>query len=338
MVIRLKKMFFLYVCLSLISPQIILAQEKSYSYEQLGTDLKKVQQLYGVQVYSIGKSEKGRHIWAAKLGRGKQHILLVGAHHAREWLTSAVLMKMLEEYSEAYMSKTNIGKYATHHLDDVSIWFVPMLNPDGVAIQQRDFRGLSNLEKVYLLQMNDYSTNWSRWKANAMGIDLNRQYPAGWQEVKTDVYHPYYQFYKGRKPFEAAEVQALVNFTRKIQPLVAVSYHTSGREIFWKYYNEPNLIQRDYHLAKETAKLTKYKITTPESHAVGSGFSDWFITEFHRPAITLELGYLVEETNPPYSVFAEEWRRNRFVGMMLVEEVRKMYKNNDFLHTKGKSS
>ena len=45
-------------------------------------------------------------------------------------------------------------------------------------------------------------------------------------------------FIKAEQPLEAAEVKALTDFTKEIDPLIAVSYHTSGREIFWHYKNK----------------------------------------------------------------------------------------------------
>ena len=96
-------------------------------------------------------------------------------------------------------------------------------------------------------------------------------------------------FIKGGRPLEAKEVQALSAFTEKVKPLMAVSYHTSGREIFWYYQNKREHLLRDYILAKKTAQLTRYKLSMPENHAIGSGFTDWFITEFERPAMTIEL-------------------------------------------------
>ncbi|MDQ7864689.1 hypothetical protein RCO48_37065 [Peribacillus frigoritolerans] len=49
-------------------------------------------------------------------------------------------------------------------------------------------------------------------------------------------------------------------------------------------------------MPKKTAELTGYELTFPEKEAVGSGFTDWFITEFRRPGMTIELSYLVDET------------------------------------------
>lgn len=312
----------LFLCPTLIKAKSMIETKEIYSFEMMEKDLLALKGDLPIELESIGKSEKGRNLWAIKLGKGEKSLLFVGAHHGREWMTTSLLMKMLEQYATAYKYGGEIGPFSSQLLDEVSIWFVPMLNPDGVSIQQGNLSRLSFSEKVAVWQMNGYCLDWIRWKANAKGIDLNRQYPAGWNEVKTDRSKPFYQFYKGTKPLEAAEAQALVTFTKQIDPLIAISYHTSGREIFWHYQNKH--FKRDYHLAKKTAQLTEYKLSMPEDHAVGSGFTDWFITEFQRPAMTIELSYLVDETHPPLSVFPEEWKRNQFVGMMLVNEAKKM--------------
>lgn len=327
----MQKIIMIFVISLFLSPTGIRAQsvveaDQMYSYEEMEKDLFHLHDQLPIKLQSIGKSENGRNLWAAKLGNGEKSLLFVGAHHGREWMTTILLMKTLEKYATAYEQEKQLGSYSTQLLDEVSIWFVPMINPDGVSIQQGNLACLSFTEKLAVWQMNKYRFNWVRWKANAKGIDLNRQYPAGWDEVKVEETSPSYQFYKGRKPSEAMEVQALLAFTRKIKPLLAVSYHTSGREIFWYYHNKREHLLRDYELAKKTAQLTKYELSVPENHAIGSGFTDWFITEFERPAMTLELSYLVDETHPPLSVFPEEWKRNQLVGMMLVDEVLKWNK------------
>jgi g-D-glutamyl-meso-diaminopimelate peptidase len=230
-------------------------------------------------------------------------------------------MAMLESYSEAYQQNKQFGPVSTNILDEVSIWFVPMLNPDGVAIQQHNFKGFPTKHQKQLLLMNEGEGNFKRWKANGMGIDLNRQYPAGWDQLETEPNSPHFKAYKGKKPLESVEVKALSNFINEIDPMIAVSYHTAGREIFWHYKNGKEL-KRDKRIAKRIAKLTGYKLSKPEKDAVGGGFTDWFITAFHRPALTIEISYLVGETNPPLAVFKEEWKRNRYVGLKLAEEAK----------------
>jgi g-D-glutamyl-meso-diaminopimelate peptidase len=298
------------------SPKVV-NEDKPYTYSIMERDLAKIEERYKqvVEIKSIGTTHFGKSIWAVKLGTGKKNIVLIGTHHGREWLTSMLLMKMLETYAEAFQKE----KKLTSILNDVSIWFIPMLNPDGVDIQQNNLQNFSALDVNHLIRMNDGSVYFQSWKANGMGVDLNRQYPAGWEELEVEFNTPSSKFYKGTAPLEAKEVIALTQFIGKIKPLAAVAYHTAGREIFWKYKNGNNT-KRDFAIAKKISNLTGYKLGKPVKEAVGGGFTDWFITTYHRPAMTIEISYLVGETNPPLSVFSTEWRRNKYVGLKLAEE------------------
>jgi g-D-glutamyl-meso-diaminopimelate peptidase len=303
----------------------IVNPEEIYTYEKMTEDLQKINHVYPdvVTINPLGYSHFGRTIWGAKLGRGERNILMVGAHHGREWMTASLLMVMLEKYAEVFQNKGNYGPFSTTIFDEISIWFVPMLNPDGVTIQQQGFQAISPDERGQFFEMNGYSPDFSKWKANGMGVDLNRQYPAGWKNLKENVPIPWYQLYKGDIPLLAQEVQVLSAFTEKIKPLIAVSYHSSGREIFWKYKNGSNL-EKDKRLAYKVSMLTGYKLGKPLKNAKGGGFTDWFISSFHKPAMTIEISPLVGETSPPLTIFPEEWERNELVGIFLATEAKKM--------------
>ncbi|MFD2443009.1 M14 family zinc carboxypeptidase [Bacillus sp. CGMCC 1.16607] len=314
-------MFFLFsnvVSASVVNPH------QTYTYEKMKADIWELKKKYrkDLQVKTIGYSHFGRKIFAVKLGKGEKNILLIGAHHGREWLTSSLMMEMLETYTDAYHKNEKIGTDSSKLLDEVSIWFVPMLNPDGVTIQQNGINEFPKYHRDNLLKMNLESSDFTRWKANGMGVDLNRQYPTGWKKLVTDnITDPSYQFYKGKKPISTHETKSIVKFTKKIKPIIAVSYHTAGREIFWNYGNGENK-QRDYMIASKAAELTGYDLAAPPENATGAGYTDWFISTFHQPALTIELSYLVGETNPPLNVFDEEWDRNKLLGMMLAKEAK----------------
>jgi g-D-glutamyl-meso-diaminopimelate peptidase len=295
-------------------------KNEPYSYEKLDHDIEGIQAIFKdeVQVVEIGKTHFGRSIVAVKLGKGKHNIVLIGAHHGREWITTMLLMQMLESYAQSYQNKEKFGSYSTDILNDVSIWFVPMLNPDGVTIQQNGVELYPQEYQGRLLAMNQGLNNFERWKANGMGVDLNRQYPAGWGALKGPN-GPHYQFFKGRKPLEAKEVLVLTNFIDQVKPSIAVAYHSSGREIFWNYFNGEN-VKRDQAIADKISDLTGYKLGKPPVQAVGGGFTDWFITKYQLPAMTIEISYHVGETSPPLSVFNTEWERNKYVGLTLAAE------------------
>jgi g-D-glutamyl-meso-diaminopimelate peptidase len=326
----MKKFLFSFTLMFLLfSTKAVMAENivnphQAYTYEKMRADIWELKKKYKkeVTVSTIGYSHFGRRILAVKLGRGDKNILFIGAHHGREWLTSTLLMEMLENYATAYHEKDQIGPYSSSIFNDVSIWFVPMLNPDGVTIQQGGWKKFPKYHQKNILAMNDDSYDFKRWKANGLGIDLNRQYPAGWYQVnQDDVASPTYQYYKGKKPITTHETKAIVKFTKKINPLIAVSYHTSGREIYWNYNNGKNKL-RDSQIANKVALLTGYDVTKPPKKATGAGYTDWFISTFQKPALTIEISPLVKETSPPLEIFAEEWKRNRFIGMMLAKEAK----------------
>jgi g-D-glutamyl-meso-diaminopimelate peptidase len=326
----MKKLFCILLFLSIQFEDVLSAKigetNQPYSYEKMEKDIIKIHNNYkGAKVKQIGKTHFGRTIYAIKLGNGKDNIVLIGAHHGREWITSMLLMKKLEEYAKAYQNQTDYGRVSTDILNDVSIWFIPMLNPDGVTIQQNALHQFPNNHQKQLLTMNEEMKSFERWKANGMGVDLNRQYPAGWKELKKQPNSPHYQFYKGKKPLEAKEVQALTKFIRKVNPEIAVAYHSAGREVFWNYNNGKHL-HRDKRIAKKISKLTRYKLSKPPKHATGGGFTDWFISKYHRPAMTIEISPLVGETSPPLSVFETEWERNKYVGLTLAKEAKNLKK------------
>lgn len=305
-------------------------RNEMYTYERLLSDIGKLTDKYGdiLTVREIGQSHFRKKIPAVKLGTGDENILFIGSHHGREWITTNLLMKMLENYADAYQKGTKIGKYHSRIFHEVSIWFVPMLNPDGVTVQQGLFSEIPKRHHKKIVMMNEGCLQFTRWKANGVGIDLNRQYPTGWNELNKEPTSPHYQFYRGKKPLMAREVKHIVSFTHKIKPRIAVAYHSSGREIYWEYKNGKNK-DRDWKIAHKIALLTNYELTWPDENAIGGGYTDWFIQTFKQPAFTLELSHYVGETNPPLSIFEEEWIRNKLVGVMLAHEAKQLFKEHE---------
>ena len=288
--------------------------DSPYTYNDLEHDLVLLQERYPSKISycSIGETIYGRQVYALRIGKGKKVILLSGAHHAREWMTSMLLIKMAAVYA-ANSEKEPL-------LEDGAIWIVPMVNPDGVSIQQGDFSGVGWKDRMALWRMNQYSFSFKRWKANGRGVDLNRQYPAGWQEMKTGVHQPSYQFYKGTNPISEPEAKALAQFTDVIKPAVSAAYHSTGQEIFWHYKTSGQQKERDFLLAKAVSDETGYRLSKPDNAAVGSGFTDWVIHHYKIPAVTIEIGKERENTEVPLHEFEAEWEANCNVGWLLLEE------------------
>jgi len=325
----MKKGIFLFIIFFLFPSDQSHAQvnvEDPYTYESLNEDIEVINEKYhhSLQAISIGKSTLGKDIWAVKLGKGERNIVLIGAHHGREWMTTNLLMMMLEQYAEAYCNKRFFGPYDTNILNEISIWFLPQLNPDGVMIQQGRLHHIPPIWQEYVTFLNHGITDFSEWKANALGIDLNRQYSVGWESVPSPK-KPGSKYYKGDIPFQAVEIKRFVKFIENVRPEMAVSYHSTGQVIFWKYGKSQNL-KRDYPIAKKLSDVTNYPLAVPSKQAYGSGFTDWFITCYKKPAFTIEIGRLNGEQPPPIEELKNEWERNKYVGLLLATEAKKLLK------------
>lgn len=301
----------------------IVNPNQLYSYTIMQRDLEKLAAAYPdlISVESLGSTPYGRQLWAVKLGRGEAVLSLNGSHHAREWMTTSLLMKMLDTYAQTYYNNGKIADYNIRSLlDKVSIWIVPMVNPDGVTLSQQGTAGLpENLART-LRQYNGNSSNFARWKANMQGIDLNRQYPAEWSKIRNATAYPWYQNYKGTKPAQAREVQLMMDFTYKVDPEVTISYHSSGEILFWHFKTLSANLARDKAMARTLSQLTGYSLVAPENNPSGGGYKDWFIQEFGRPGFTVEIARYAGESYVPLNEFSRIWSENKEAGLYSAEK------------------
>ena len=132
-------LFITFIPLQKASAASIVNAATTYTYDRMTRDIQTLAKTYPnvIQYRSIGKTKYGRDIWAVGLGSGSATIFINGSHHAREWMTTTLNMTMIEQYAAAYTANRKYEGYnARAILDKTTIWFVPMVNPDGVTLQQ----------------------------------------------------------------------------------------------------------------------------------------------------------------------------------------------------------
>ncbi|PLR90767.1 M14 family zinc carboxypeptidase [Bacillus sp. T33-2] len=296
----------------------IVNPNQVYTYETMAADIALLQQNYPylIKTEVIGNSVDGRNIYAVKVGNGQKEITINGSHHAREHMTTNLLMEMIEQYAKSYADGTSFSGYdTTSLLNNVSIWFVPMVNPDGVSLVQKGHASAKNPQ--YVLQLNNYSTDFSSWKANIRGVDLNRQYPADWANISGNTGRPSSQNFKGYSPLSEPEAIALYNFTRAHNFKTAVAYHSSGQILYWYFNQDSSVYNRDYNLALKYGALTGYSLVNPTSSPSGGGYTDWFIQDMRQPGFTPEISPYTYNKPVPLSNYASIWEQNKAAGLML---------------------
>lgn len=301
-------------------PRDVVNPYQTYTYETMLADIRTLSNMYPglISTQVIGKSVDGRDLIAVKLGKGNKEITVNGSHHAREHLTTNILMEMLDQYAYSYEMNSSFANYPVRKiLDHVSIWFVPMVNPDGVTLVQKGHKSAKNPQNV--LNINGGSTNFSAWKANIRGVDLNRQYDANWSNIKGNPGKPSPENYKGIAPFSEPETRAMRDFVLSHPFEVGVAYHSSGEIIYWNFKQTGSQLSRDLQLATQISKMTGYSLVPARKDPSGGGFTDWFIQTQKRPAFTPEISPYVGNKPVPISNFTDAWNRNKAVVIMLAD-------------------
>ena len=219
----------------------------------------------------IGKSEEGRNLYAMFIGkRGGAVGLSQYAIHAREWVTALLAIEHIRR------GVTSGGA-----------WVLPLLNPDGALLVQEGINSVSDTRRELLTAVNK-GDDFSLWKANAEGVDLNLNFPARWGKGRGNLNDPAPHGYIGSEPLCAPESSALALFTEEVKPDYTLSFHTKGEEIYWRFHQGPSRAIRDKRLAKILSRTTGYPLKeTPFS---AGGYKDWCIQSLKIPAFTIEMG------------------------------------------------
>lgn len=248
-----------------------------------------------IEISSLGKSILGRNIPLYKLGHGKSASLLVGAHHGAEAVTSLLLMKFTEDILNAKRrGHSHIAGFSVSELFiRRSIYIVPMLNPDGVAIEHCGAEAAGVLRER--VQSINGSEDFSLWQANARGVDLNHNYDAEFAKCKEaerslGIFGSAPTRYGGEYPESEPETAALANLTRMLAKdlTLAVALHTQGEEIYWDF--EGNAPKSAKMLAECFSRVSGYRVARPPKEASYGGYKDFVIQKLGIPAFTIECG------------------------------------------------
>ncbi len=267
---------------------------RAYTYEVLESDLQLLKMDFpDLEVGTIGKSVLGRNIYYIRIGHGKNIISYNGAHHGMEWITSAMLVGFVREFLNAERDGGALGGFNVPALSkNTSVYIVPMLNPDGVQLSAvgLDIENADVRER--LIEMNG-SENFSRWQANANGVDLNHNYDALWEKSKAmekeyGIFSAGSTRFSGSKAESEPESHALAEFTRKFDFKMVLAFHSQGRVIYHGFLDkEPPY---SLSIARAFTRVSPYILDETEGIASYGGYKDWFVNEFNRPGYTFEVG------------------------------------------------
>lgn len=158
-------------------------------------------------VTQVGTSSEGRAILALKLGKGTRHkVVFTGAHHSREWVSVEIPYYVAEYLVRNYKEEpANYKERLVKKLVDTrTIWFIPMVNPDGHAFTIEHNRMWRANRRKAPYPAQTITRHWTpdgrlgpspvpggRTEVldvpagSAQGVDINRNYPTNEWGVET---------------------------------------------------------------------------------------------------------------------------------------------------------
>lgn len=278
---------------------------QKYDYKTMMTDIERLKSVYPfLQTSSIGKTVLGKSIPEMSIGTGNKKVHYNGSFHANEWITTPVLMTFMNDYLLSLTNQTTIRGLSTfRYFEQSSLSVVPMVNPDGVDLVLHG-PPASEPWNTRVIEYNKGGKDFSGWKANIRGVDLNDQFPARWElEKARNPDQPGPRDYGGEKPLSEPEAIAMAELTKSRDFTRVLAFHTQGEVMYWGFENlEP---PESEVLVNEFSRVSGYEpVKSIESYA---GYKDWFIQDWRRPGFTIEIG---KGINPlPLSQFDEIYQK-----------------------------
>ncbi len=235
---------------------------RPYGYTELLEDLIKFKGMFGesIIVKIIGNSVKGRLLPLIKIGVGQRKLLLIGAVHGREFVSTAFIMRSVYELLKS-----------GEELKESCLYIVPMVNPDSVEIS--------------LLRDSPLAEDCDRefFKNNANNINLNANFPYCFAKVPESRQG-------GENAASEPETKALIRLCEKEKFSFAISLHARGNCIFWRDFGNGE-VKGDFSLAKKLKESCGFELISPTKNAFdySGGFENWFRCKYRRPALCVEL-------------------------------------------------
>jgi hypothetical protein len=250
------------------------------------------------RLQSVGQTREGRDIWALKITDNpdtreldEPTILFNGMHHAREVMSVEVPLDAINFLLSNYGVLSNV----TGWIDTTEIWIMPMLNADGN-------------NKVW-----NGNSMWRKNTFNGYGIDINRNYPYGWNSCNGSSGSTSADDYRGPSPASEPETQAMMNLVARIQPVFSISFHSYSELVLYPYGCRSNrtatreivesIGQQMAALVPRDSGRGTYTPGTPWEllYNADGGDIDWMYTAHHVIPYVVELNGSSQGFQPPFS-------------------------------------
>lgn len=262
-----------------------------FTYAHSKALLAQMQNAYPFAQFSVfGRTVTKRGIFALTLGEGADNILFLAGLQGEDTAAPLLLYRFFARLCAAYSADKSVCSVQIRRsLQGRKITVVPCVNPDAFEIRRYGALGAGNYAGLVSRAAGDAFLNW---RANARGVNIAHNFDFHHRPVllanAADRPSPF--AYGGPAPESEAETCALVRLCLRESFRHSVLLEDFGRRFFWSGA-EGCFEKSDIPLtAKVLAGAADYTLSEKEEMLRHGAFSEWFSTEFHRPAFTVAAG------------------------------------------------
>ena len=237
---------------------------------------------------SIGTTSEGRNIWVIKISdnvaldeAGEPEILYMGLQHAREAITGASMIFLMQYLCENYGGDSRIQQLVNNRV----FYIIPCFNPDGWAHNETlGFGGMWRKNRrptsgsTYGIDLNrNWGVDWANCSAPILGASSS----CGSSSLSSDTYW-------GTAAFSEAETQAVRDFAKSKNLVAGFDQHAYG-----PYYSLP-FGRQSLHPGEMSVKGQNFYEAVPAlmgkyngmraadsydalGYEVAGGFKDWML-------------------------------------------------------------
>ncbi|KAM9820269.1 carboxypeptidase B2 [Neosynchiropus ocellatus] len=264
--------------------------EKYHSLEDIYWWINRTSQNHpdSVKVILLGSSYEKRPIYALKLSLNsrpnKKAIWIDCGIHAREWISHAFCLWFVQ-YSLAFYKQ---NEEITFILDNMDVYVLPVLNPDG-------YRYTWTTDRMWRKNRSVCS------RTGCVGADLNRNFDANWCTEGASS-NPCSEIYCGGFPESEPESQAVANFLRSHKDSIALylTIHAYSQMLLFPYSytmeeaeNHKDLLEMAREAANSIRRYYrnnyKYGAGAKTIYLAPGGSDDWAYNLGIKYSFTFEL-------------------------------------------------
>ena len=264
-----------------------------------------------------GESHDGREIPGLLLGDSGKCLIVSSAIHGRESLNPALLLRMAEDYAlirENEYRDPGLDEWQ-ELLTDYSIYFLPLMNPDGYEIALRGFSEIRN--PLFGNIAAAKGILHTEWKENGRGVDINRNFPCASYQAREGM----------KKSASEQETRALIHAFGEFPESVGyIDFHSRGRIIY--YYRDAmpyRYNRRAKCIAKHLQKISGYALgKRKEEHASrndGGNSVNFYAETYRKPALTVETVGDEEEFPLNPALQAETYQETRWIPLEFLKNL-----------------